>query len=322
MRRGFLFWGVALILVGAVPLAVQAGWVDRAALSGAWRLWPVVLVALGVAVLLERTRVAIIGTLAAAVVLGVAAGTALAIGPGFVGLFAGDCSATGAATTSTARDGELSDGAAVRVEFSCGELRATTADGTGWRLAASHRGDSPRVEASGEALRLVSGGTGPAFLGSARRQEWDLTLPTGVGLALEVESNAADAHLDLAGALLLGADVAANAGDMTIDLTDAEVAAVDLSVNAGSMAVVMNRAASGSISVNAGAVELCIPDEVAVSLLVEENVTFGHNLEERGLVRSGDRWRTTGTETPDETIELEIDGNASSLTLNPEGGCG
>ncbi|HEX2220958.1 MAG TPA: hypothetical protein VHK06_00370, partial [Candidatus Limnocylindria bacterium] len=168
---------------------------------------------------------------------------------------------------------------------------------------------------------IEAGGDGVAFFGGNRRQEWQVTLPTEPTVGLEVETNAAETRLDLAGMRLDEAAVSGNAGDVTIDLADAEVAGVDLSVNAGSMAVILDGAARGALSVNAGSLELCVPESAAMSLEVSENVTFGHNLDEQGLSRSGETWTTAGYAPGPAAIELEVDGNAASLTLNPEGGC-
>ena len=70
---------------------------------------------------------------------------------------------------------------------------------------------------------------------------------------------------------------------------------------------------------NAGSLELCIPDGVAVAITIEEdNVTFSDNLDDSGLTRDGDTWRGGGA-TP--AVSLQVNGNAASFTLNPEGGC-
>jgi hypothetical protein len=70
---------------------------------------------------------------------------------------------------------------------------------------------------------------------------------------------------------------------------------------------------------NAGSLELCAPEETLVAITLEdEDVTFSHNLDERGLTRQGDKWSNGGG---DAALRLEVDGNAAGFTLNPEGGC-
>jgi hypothetical protein len=71
--------------------------------------------------------------------------------------------------------------------------------------------------------------------------------------------------------------------------------------------------------VNAGSVELCVADGTAIEITVNDsNITFSHNLDDSGLDRSGDTWRTADG-TPD--VVLDVEGNAASFTYNPTGGC-
>ena len=58
-------------------------------------------------------------------------------------------------------------------------------------------------------------------------------------------------------------------------------------------------------------------DAVAITLN-DDNITFSHNLDDSGLSRSGDTWRS-GDGTAD--VTLDIEGNAASFNYNPDGGC-
>src|ERR1700693_2297026 len=80
MNRGLLFWGLGFVSAGVVALAIQQGYLDRSAMAGTWRLWPLILVALGIALIASRTPFALAGTALAAVVIGASAGTAIAVG--------------------------------------------------------------------------------------------------------------------------------------------------------------------------------------------------------------------------------------------------
>ena len=76
---------------------------------------------------------------------------------------------------------------------------------------------------------------------------------------------------------------------------------------------------AGSVSMNAGSFELCVPDGVDVAITIsEQNITFSHNLDESGLSREGDTWRSG---TGDAAVTLDVSGNAASFALNPDGGC-
>src|SRR4029079_5403641 len=87
-RQGFLFWGLLLIPLGAIPLLVRAGVLDVSGLLDAWRLWPLLLVGVGLAILIGRTRpagvvtggtrAAVVGTVVSALTLATLGGVALA----------------------------------------------------------------------------------------------------------------------------------------------------------------------------------------------------------------------------------------------------
>ena len=78
INRGLVFWGVALITAGTVALAIQAGLIPADAARQAWRLWPLLLVVLGLAVIASRTPFSMVATLLAAVVAGGLVGTLVA----------------------------------------------------------------------------------------------------------------------------------------------------------------------------------------------------------------------------------------------------
>ena len=91
-------------------------------------------------------------------------------------------------------------------------------------------------------------------------------------------------------------------------------------MNAGRARVTLGSGSTtGSLSANAGAMDLCVPASANLVLRVTDQLTFAHNLDDRGLTRDGDTWTRPGA--VDQTIDLRVDGNATSFTLDPDGGC-
>src|SRR6187551_2086577 len=86
IRRGALDWGVFLILAGAVPLAVRAGYLTNEQVGRLWSLWPLILVGIGLGLILRRTSFDFVGGLLIAGTFGLMVGGLLSAGmTGFVG---------------------------------------------------------------------------------------------------------------------------------------------------------------------------------------------------------------------------------------------
>jgi hypothetical protein len=216
-------------------------------------------------------------------------------------------------------DGAVPAGAEVNLRFSCGRIDGSTANGEAWTLHARYDGDEPDVDIGDDSIDISTRDGGP-FAGS-RRHTWDLELPTDVLFRLDAEINGASGAFDLNGAQLATLDLQTNAGDVTVALSGAEVDRIDLQTNAGRIGLLLGDAdLSGALEINAGAIELCVPDGTGLRLDTTDSVAFGNNFDERDLTQSGDVWTRAAADGAG-TIDLEIDGNAASLTLDPEGGC-
>jgi len=310
--RRFLGWGVFFVLAGAVPLAVRAGYVDQDAVGQLWRLWPLILVGIGVGILLGRTALAWLGGLIVAATFGLLVGTALAGGADSAGCgFDSGVSAEPGTTVA----GKLAEGATVELRFSCGPLDVTAAPGTAFSL--THRGTpAPQIEQAPE--RLVVKGPEGAFF--PRGVDWDVVLPTGRTVALSVEANAGSFTLALGGAQLSNLEGAFNAGSVSIDLAGARLGGLDVAINAGSGTLILpNTSFSGRIDLNAGSLDLCVPADAGLRIQTSgalSSTDFGGS----GLVLSGSTWESPGFATAARRIELTINANAASVNLR-RGGC-
>jgi hypothetical protein len=147
-----------------------------------------------------------------------------------------------------------------------------------------------------------------------------VTLPGERVRSVELTANAGTSTVRLAGADLTEFKLDLNAGDARVDATGARIERLDISTNAGRARLQVDSDTSGSLSANAGSLELCAPADATLRLRVEEQLTFAHNLDDRGLAQSGDVWTREGA-VGAPVIDLAVEGNAANFSLDPEGGC-
>jgi hypothetical protein len=316
VHRGYLFWGVFFVFLGGIPLADRLGWIDPREVDDVGRLWPIVIIAVGLAIVLSRSRIALVATVAAAAVLGMIAGSMLAWSSGWMfGL--GDCMPVdGAQLQRTTRAGTFSSPASVELAASCGDTDVTVTPGAAWAVDAGHRGAAPALNASSASLVMRSAdGSG--------RQDWDVSLPAVMLGSLDVTSNAGTTTIDVSGTTLSRLDLSLNAGEAVVLATGTSIADLDVNVNAGRARITLGGPVSGDLEVNAGTIELCVPPDAALQLEVGDDFAFDTDLAVQGLTKAEtedeDVWRRPGTGGP--TMTLSVDGNAASFRLDPAGGC-
>jgi hypothetical protein len=313
IRRGLLFWGLFLIPLGAIPLLSRAGALDPNMLSEAWRLWPLILVGLGVSLVLGRGQASVVGVAVAAIIFGIAGGSALASG-GWIGTLA-SCGDTRDPGQKMQGNGTFESPATVVVDVRCGNVDLTTGPDTAWSVDARYGRQAPTIDSTGTKLAVTIPDEG-----DIGRQEWTIALPASGVRAIDLKANAATANLRLPGASIVDLSADVNAGDLLIDAGEGNIASLDVSLNAGRARITLGQGpATGSIDLNASAVDLCVPAGASLRLSVNDQITFAHNLRSRGLSQAGATWTRPGSSA--DAIDLRIEGNAASLTLDPNGGC-
>jgi hypothetical protein len=316
INRGLLFWGIALITAGAVALAASQGFFGPSVLTGAWRLWPVVLIAIGLSIVLSRTAFAAVGTVVAALVVGAAGGIVISVGPGL-----GDCSGQpGSPETSGGTFSEAQ--ATVGLELTCGSLALSMADGSAWQADTSiDQGQQPSLEAGAGSLEIRSGGRGLPF--DRGRQAWAITLGNEPSYRLTATLNAADAVIDASGGTFERLALTPNASSVHLELAASQVADLDVQLNAGSLTIVADAETdlAGQLDSNAGSINFCVPDGVGLLITVGSNMAFSHNLDESSLTKSGETFTSDGFDGAAHKIVLRIQGNAASFEMNPEESC-
>jgi len=325
IRRGYLGWGVFLILTGAVPLLVRSGYLTDDQVQRLWTLWPLILIGIGVGLVLSRTRFDFLGGLIVAATLGLMAGGFLSLGASTIG--GTGCGAEGT-TSFPAQEGTFTAGeASVLVTLNCGTAEIKPASGTTWRVEGKDdKGEGPIVSSDAGSLSVKPRqGDGNPFTFLGPRDTWTVSLPTGgPTLGVELRLNAGSSTVDLGGVPVSTVDVTLNAGSTTLDLSEVTaIQGLEGTLNAGSLGVILpNRSMTGTIQANAGAVKLCAPTGAGLRLQTGSSVIASYDYGGQGLIQDGSTWTTPGFETAAVQIELETRANAGSFSLNPTGGCG
>jgi hypothetical protein len=290
INRRFIGWGVFFIVLGAVPLAVRGGVLDADLVRRAWELWPLILVGIGLGLVLERTELAVIGSIIVGLTFGVMGGALIATGVGSTAGF------TAAAT-----------------------------DGSNWSLEGrSPDGSPPEIATTSSGLVVRTPSRQGVNLAPDAWQ-WDLSLPRSGTISFGLSLNAGSADVRLDGVTLPSVDVSVNAGDAHLDLGQAAgTTSVQGSVNAGSLAITLPRPTgilTGNLSVNVGSLDLCVADGTPMRLRADDSPLGSNNFASRGLVRNGNTWTSGAFDGAADAVDLRLSANLGSITLNPENGC-
>lgn len=293
-RRGdSLVLPILLILLGVLLLLDNLNIIAGIDWSTIWRLWPVLLIALGLEIILGR-RVSF-GTLVLLLVAVVVVG-------GIVWWSVIMSTGERTAKTFTWERGST-ERAELEVNVGVGELKAEGSEDMADLLSADldlapgiraeERLDTVsdiargRISSSGQFFGL------PYFLGG-KPSQWNLKLNDRVRWDLNVNTGVGETALDLA---------ELRVGDMTVD------------AGIGSVRITMPRrgGTEATIKVGIGEVEITFPEGVQARVRVEHGIgdlTIGSR-----FVRRGDYLETEGFDQAESYIDLRIDVGIGSVTV-------
>jgi hypothetical protein len=318
VRTGLLNWGIFLVALGVVPLAVQLNVLDRATASALLRLWPLILVGIGIGLLLRFSRAEALGGLLVAATFGLLGGVFLAGGiPS-----AGNCGGGQSTGPTLSRNGPAGSTLELIVELTCGDMTIDRATGGDWTVDVRAGDQTPTINASGTTLELRSVTVGGFILNANERESWHLVVPGETALAANMTVNAGVVRANLASGALRALNATFNGADATFNLAGATSDALTLNgtLNASSVGLTLAAVPTNSnFTINASSLELCAAPEIGLRVTYEETLS-SNNFAAAGLTQAGSTWQSANYATAATRADLRITANVSSTTLNPQGG--
>lgn len=317
VRRGFLNWGIFLICLGAVPLAVQLNVIDRDVAASLARLWPLILIGIGLGIMLRFSRAAALGGIVVAATIGMLVGVFFAAGfPSFAAACAGDSNGTPVTRTGTAT-GNME----LNVELTCGEMTVGRAPGGTWSVDVTAGNETPTIESSGSLLRLRSVTEGRWPFGSDTREIWHVTVPTEASLSGNITVNATKIVATLGQGPVGAINVTYNAAEGRLDLAGAPAATLNGTLNASTIGVILPSGLfTANLTINASNLNICSAAETGLRITYDDTLS-SQNFASLGLTQSGKTWQSPNYATATSRAEIHISANVSTTTLNPAGGC-
>lgn len=340
--RSLLNWGVFLIALGGVPLAVDQGWLESDIASDLGQLWPLILVGIGLGLILRWTPMAWFGGALVAATFGVILGAAAVslrdhdvpnVWAVIPAITSGACADGDPGVETTTREGIASDEVfELDLSFPCGELTVERAASSTWRVVAAHdAGEAPRVEetdgSNGTTAITISddGSEEIAFIGRQSRSDWDVQVPAAADLTIGMTLDAARGSIDTGAGPVSRVEATLNAADAVIDLGAAETgetSTLQLTLNASDGRLVLPEGPlRGSVTLNASSLEICVPASTAVEIELSETLS-SNDVGDAGLDEVRDStWTTPGFSGSANSISLELASTVSSLSLERPEAC-
>ena len=309
-------WGVLFVVLGGVALAYHRNAVSSSVLMDAWRLWPVILVGIGLKIVLSRTPAAFAGGLVVAITIGIMAGSAFAVGPNI------GCGGGNSGQGNGGQSGAFTGSATVELHLQCGSADVSTSTDGRWHV--NPTGDAnrvPNITSNSNWLRVESAST-DGWGWNHNNDDVQVSLPKDTQITLTSNLDLGDAHYNLASANLASASFTMNLGSLRVDLTGATVGNLSVSTNLGAAYITLDGSSdlTGDLRTSLGSLDVCAPSGLGVRVTNSDSLSSS-DYGSLGMVRSGGSWQTPNYETATHKANLTVNTSLSSLKLHNAGGC-
>ena len=304
-QSGFGFAG-ALILLGLFGLLWNFNVLPDGFWGELWTLWPLLLVAVGVNLVLSRRRAWLGSAAALAVVTGsLVAAWGLAV-------------ANPASSTSLAINSESisvkshgAQSARLNLTLAAGDLTLTGGAPPGLLLAGGSQSPLTAVTDQRVSVDYVGGGRHevdvrlnadwsfqfPPRRGNSSSPRWILRHAEGIPTDIRIETGASDLNLDLRELNVQSLNVDGGAADIDVVLP----------ANAGRT--------TADFSIGAAELDITVPDGVAAQIDFEGGIS-SLNIDESRFPKQGDRYVSPDFESAANRVTIKIEAGVSDITIS------
>lgn len=294
--RGGLVWPVILIGAGVVFLLNNMGVLSWSVWETLWRLWPVLLIAIGLDILIGRHSR--LGSLLVALLLvGV---LAAAIGWGLPAIGSAGLGAQVERTETIAEDLKGASRAEVEIRFGTGTLYlAALPEGSQQLLAGTvdlSKGEGLHLSHTNERLELRSQGswsTGPTVT-TGERKKWDLELNRDIPIDLQINTGVGRSNIDLTQINLCSLDINGGVGQATVKL--AQRGRYNVKIDGG-----------------VGEIILSLPPGLAARISVDGGL--GGVSVDGNFSRRNDQYISPDFDTAENRVEVSVDGGIGRIVI-------
>ncbi|HEY82404.1 MAG TPA: cytochrome d ubiquinol oxidase subunit II [Dehalococcoidia bacterium] len=285
-------FGVFLVFLGIVFLLQTFGVLPWGLWVTLWRFWPVLLIAVGLAILMRRHSPWLVSGLIFALLL---ASLGIAIWQH------GPASPVGAATKSYAEPLDNLERARVEIDLSAGSLT----------IGSLPTGSTNFVEA-------MSGGKPGDMLATFQRQDGEGLLILRTKPTSQQVWNEAESHweVNLSREIPLALEIKSAVGDLNLDLSQLSVTELGMDIDAGNCVIQMPASASTKAYIKADLanIEVTIPEGVAAKLKIAADLT-ALEIDEGRFPRRGDYYISPDFEQAVNQLELELDSDLGRVQI-------
>lgn len=297
MNFSKIFWGLLIIFVGVCLLMVNFGLMSSESFEQIWRLWPVVLIALGLSIMARGSNKVVsgfLGILSFVILIGFFVAF---LHPATRPLLTKEV----AETQKTIIAEPLNeDATSAKIEISTGAANLDISGGSSQLIEGEVDSNFVSVETSRsqsnkiDNFKLNSKGTSfPFFHG---KNDWRLSISDQIPSELLINAGAVDANIDLAKTKTT--KFTYKAGATTADIKfGKEMDLIEAEINVGASTVTLN-----------------IPQEVGIKITAKTGAT-SNNFTAFGLERNGDIYQSKSYDTFAKKIEINLQTGASSIEL-------